>query len=204
MRTKISVASPEATLTRVLDALEQEPSRWDLSSLRVILSSGVMWSTPVKHGLLRHVDATLIDGIGATEAIKLLEAHRDRPFFIAAGFYRPHTPYVAPKKYFELYPVSSIDLAKVPPDEHDHVPATLGRAQADGGGGGGLANSARAAADDHAGAPVIDQPVDVKRRRDPPTSPSLFAAHAAPWSRSAAASRYSPPRSMPSVIIGRS
>src|ERR1700752_4630019 len=40
---------------------------WDLSSLRVILSSGVMWSAPIKQGLLEHVDAALIDGIGATE-----------------------------------------------------------------------------------------------------------------------------------------
>ena len=64
----------------LLDALEQQPSRWDLSSLRVILSSGVMWSSPVKQGLLRHVDATLIDGIGATEgAIGLQVTRRDMP-----------------------------------------------------------------------------------------------------------------------------
>ena len=62
----------------LLDALEQNPSRWDLSSLRVILSSGVMWSAPVKEGLLRYVDAVLIDGIGATEgAIGLQVTKRD-------------------------------------------------------------------------------------------------------------------------------
>src|SRR6201998_1992546 len=62
----------------LLDALEQDPSRWDLSSLRVILSSGVMWSAPVKEGLLRYVDAVLIDGIGATEgAIGLQVTKRD-------------------------------------------------------------------------------------------------------------------------------
>jgi fatty-acyl-CoA synthase len=64
----------------LLDALEQQPSRWDLSSLRVILSSGVMWSSPVKQGLLRHLDATLIDGIGATEgAIGLQVTRRGMP-----------------------------------------------------------------------------------------------------------------------------
>ena len=54
----------------LLTALEEKAAAgggWDLGSLRVILSSGVMWSAPIKQGLLEHVDAALIDGIGATE-----------------------------------------------------------------------------------------------------------------------------------------
>jgi uncharacterized sulfatase len=43
------------------------------------------------------------DGMVATETIRLLEQNRNRPFFIAAGFYRPHCPYIAPQKYFDLY-----------------------------------------------------------------------------------------------------
>jgi iduronate 2-sulfatase len=63
------------------------------------------------------------DGIGAAEAIKLLEQHKDEPFFIAAGFYRPHTPYVAPKKYFDLYPLDTIEFPEISGEDRARSPA---------------------------------------------------------------------------------
>ncbi len=54
----------------MLRALEENPGRWDLSSLLSIISSGVMWSQEVKHGLLQHVpQAQLIDSFGSSEAV---------------------------------------------------------------------------------------------------------------------------------------
>ena len=54
----------------VLRALDAEPDRWDISSLRVIVSSGVIWSADTKAGLLRHNPRLImIDSLGSSEAI---------------------------------------------------------------------------------------------------------------------------------------
>ena len=62
------------------------------------------------------------DGVGATEVIRLMEEKKEGPFFIAAGFYRPHCPYVAPKSYFEQYPYEAISLPDEPADDLADIP----------------------------------------------------------------------------------
>jgi len=54
------------------------------------------------------------DAMQAEDAAWVLERCAktpDRPFFLAVGFFRPHTPYVAPKAYFDLHPPSSMRVA---------------------------------------------------------------------------------------------
>ncbi|MFN7148394.1 MAG: AMP-binding protein, partial [Microthrixaceae bacterium] len=54
----------------IVRALDAEPDRWDISSLVLITSSGVMWSTAAKEGLLRHnAGMLLIDSFSSSEAI---------------------------------------------------------------------------------------------------------------------------------------
>ena len=54
----------------ILRALDAEPDRWDITSLRVIVSSGVMWSRETKDGLLQHNDRLImVDSLGSSEAI---------------------------------------------------------------------------------------------------------------------------------------
>jgi fatty-acyl-CoA synthase len=51
-------------------ALDAEPKRWDLSSLRAVTSSGVTWSPDSKRALLDHVpQVTLLDSLGASEGL---------------------------------------------------------------------------------------------------------------------------------------
>ncbi len=68
-------------------------------------------------------DKDQTDGKGADAAIALLNARKDQPFFLAVGFYRPHTPYVAPKSYFELYPPDKVTLVTEPGRENVPAPA---------------------------------------------------------------------------------
>ena len=50
-----------------LDRANQMGKPYDLSSVKVIISSGVMWSEEVKNGLLKHHDMQLMDTMGSTE-----------------------------------------------------------------------------------------------------------------------------------------
>ena len=67
-------------------------------------------------------DEEQTDGMIATEVIKLMEEKKGEPFFVAAGFFRPHTPFVAPKKYFDMYPLETLRLPYAPKNDREDVP----------------------------------------------------------------------------------
>ena len=69
---------------------------------------GLPWEAPDV------ADDQLTDGMIARNAIKLMSEFKDRPFFLAVGFLNPHLPFVAPKKYWDLYDRDSIRLASNP------------------------------------------------------------------------------------------
>jgi iduronate 2-sulfatase len=64
-------------------------------------------------------DEEQTDALIANEAVKILEEKRDKPFFLAVGFFRPHVPCVATKEYFDLYP---LDAIKLPPADRGGRP----------------------------------------------------------------------------------
>ncbi|MFC7337872.1 sulfatase [Haloferula chungangensis] len=69
-------------------------------------------------------DEEQTDGIAATEAVARLKQYQSNkePFFLAIGLYRPHTPFVAPKKYFDLYPLQDIEIPSTPPGYLETLP----------------------------------------------------------------------------------
>ncbi|MCX6934230.1 MAG: sulfatase-like hydrolase/transferase [Verrucomicrobia bacterium] len=76
-------------------------------------------------------DEAMGDGQLVEWAVKFLAAPPSRPFFLAPGIYRPHLPFYAPRKYFEMYPLDRITLPVVKADDLDDVPAGGQRMAAD-------------------------------------------------------------------------
>lgn len=60
-------------------------------------------------------DEAYQDGIYTVEALKKLQmlAKGDKPFFLGLGYQRPHLPFVAPKKYWDLYDRNSIKISDI-------------------------------------------------------------------------------------------
>lgn len=81
---------PPATVRGVSRAAQSD--RW-----------GILKGEGESHGDYRH----------ATQAIKYLEKYKDKPFFLALGFSKPHSPLEAPQRFFDLYKVEEMPL---PPD----------------------------------------------------------------------------------------
>jgi iduronate 2-sulfatase len=54
------------------------------------------------------------DGQIAKKAVEIIKTKRDKPFFLAVGLKKPHDPFVAPKKYFDMYPLEACDPPLLP------------------------------------------------------------------------------------------
>jgi arylsulfatase A-like enzyme len=101
-----------------VDRLEEEPNIFTLTPGQ--FGGTLSWYASPKE------DAHHTDGMHAEDAVWVLERcarRKDRPFFLALGFFRPHTPYVAPQSYFELYPEKSMPLVQDIKEDQADIPA---------------------------------------------------------------------------------
>lgn len=106
-----------------VDRLEEEPKIFSLTPGQ--FGGTLSWYASPEP------DARHTDGLVAADAEWVLERcgrDRSRPFFLAVGFFRPHTPYVAPAEpYFGWHPEDTMPVVTgIEEDEADLPPAALG------------------------------------------------------------------------------
>lgn len=110
---------------RGIDSLQEEKiTRYGFGRQKAGLGISMAWWDPVSS------DEEHTDGMVASKIIELIEQKKDEPFFLAAGFFNPHCPYVAPKKYFDMYPLNEItipDRAEAKRDLDDVPPMAIQR-----------------------------------------------------------------------------
>jgi iduronate 2-sulfatase len=105
-----------------VDRLVEQPQ---IFSLRPGQFGGTLSWLASQHPDSQHTDAMLAEG--ASWVLERCQQHRERPFLIAVGFFRPHTPYVAPRDpYFDYYPPADLPVVEgVAEDQADIPPAAL-------------------------------------------------------------------------------
>jgi arylsulfatase A-like enzyme len=75
-------------------------------------------------------DNEMGDGQMVNWAVKFLSQPPKVPFFLTTGIYRPHLPFYAPRKYFEMYSQDSIALPPLKADDLEDLPQA-GRAMSE-------------------------------------------------------------------------
>lgn len=78
---------------------------------------GVRWSQ------LKGDDKAVGDYHTVSYCIDQLQTDHDQPFFVACGIFRPHMPWSVPKKYFDMHPLSEIELPPHIENDLDDIPA---------------------------------------------------------------------------------
>ncbi|MFN0078362.1 MAG: sulfatase [Prosthecobacter sp.] len=80
---------------------------------RNVTSGALNWC---QWGAADGTDEDQPDGQIATATVAMIEKLGDAPWFIGCGFMKPHDPFIAPKQYFDLYPLESIKPWRDPAD----------------------------------------------------------------------------------------
>lgn len=63
------------------------------------------------------------DFLTANYAVDFLKREHEKPFFLACGLFRPHLPWYAPQRFFDLYRTEEVVLPEVAEDDLDDIPS---------------------------------------------------------------------------------
>jgi len=107
-------------------SIEQGPNRRKWRTLKKQVAAKLDAQTPPGYGRSGLTDEQHKDGKNARLVAKWLsgKSHGEKPFFIACGIQKPHVPFLAPDKYFELYPSNEIAFKPDRPNLWDSLPKT--------------------------------------------------------------------------------
>ena len=91
-------------------SIDKNPNKRKWKALKRQVSGKLDAQTPPGRGRSGLTDAQHKDGKNARQVVKWLKdkPNGDKPFFIALGLQKPHVPFLAPDKYFDLYPFDKI------------------------------------------------------------------------------------------------
>ena len=130
-----------ARVGKVAHGTFEQQLQWDISESRAGITLGQKGGKPVDEdhtalgqgvtpeGIFKlswtktnNRDEQEPDGATARRIAQLIEQNKDKPFFIGCGFHKPHLPWVAPRKYFDMYSIDDIHLPNTPLDDRDDIP----------------------------------------------------------------------------------
>jgi iduronate 2-sulfatase len=105
-------------------SIEKQPNKKKWKELKKQVAGKLDAQTPPGRGRSGLTDAQHKDGKNARQVLQWLtdKPNGDKPFFIALGLQKPHVPFLAPDKYFDLYPFEKITYENDRPNMWDFLP----------------------------------------------------------------------------------
>ena len=112
------------------DPLDPISNDWPRPKFSQHQNEGFQGKRPLNNHLFgaavidKTVEQEFGDHLVADWAIEQLNQNFDKPLFLAVGLFRPHIPWEVPKRWFDLYPIDTVQIPNVQPDDlldaHDH------------------------------------------------------------------------------------
>lgn len=111
------------------ERFNSQAAEWQAEGESELVQNNPFGTIPRKGGNVMTIvkatgdDLVHADGKTAAKASELIRKHKDKPFFLAVGFVRPHVPFVAPAAYFKPYPHDQVVLPPQVVNDWDDIPA---------------------------------------------------------------------------------